>query len=91
MVTVVHSSKDMKLIKSLQVPQHIQVLVVLCCNYKSQFPSNVKVIHVPERLFSLKGTTFTKLLTAEFGETFKNLLVNSPILNTKRPDSITLK
>jgi len=85
-IAVVHSQKDLKMFKSLQMPDHAQVLVILLGNYKSQFPANFKVITIPDEFYSLKGSTFAKLVISEFGSTFKQLFNDSIALKINRPD-----
>lgn len=69
------------------MPDHAQVLVIqLGTNYKSQFPAHIKVITIPDEFFSLKGSTFAKLVISEFGNTFKELFNDSIALKINRPD-----
>jgi len=85
-IAVVHSQKDLKMFKSVQMADHAQVLVILLGNYKSQFPANFNVITIPDEFYSLKGSTFAKLVISEFGSTFKQLFNDSIALKINRPD-----
>lgn len=41
--------------------------MVVTVGIKSHFPSHIKVISVPDTLYSLKAKTFAKLLEVEIG------------------------
>ena len=66
------------------IPEWIQILVVLAAGFKSEFPQNVKVVTVPEALYSLKTIAFTKLLELELGNQLIQLIQSSPLQSRKQ-------